>query len=103
MMQRNILLGTLTQAFVEKVHAERARRFRRVHGQFRQLDQFLHLSGILREHSDADTGGHINMVVFNIQGIEQVTHNRFSAHFGLGRLIDIAQHHGEFIAANPRQ
>ncbi|MDX1705223.1 MAG: hypothetical protein R3196_02100 [Pseudidiomarina sp.] len=103
MVKGNVLFGALAQVFIKKVDAERAGRLGCIHGQLRQLDQLLHRSGVLRKYRNTNTGRHINMVMLNIKGIEQVAHDGFGAHFGLRRFIDITQYHSEFITANPGQ
>ncbi len=54
----------------------------------------------MREHRDAGTGGHINMVVFNIQRMQQIIHNGFRANFGFAWIIQVTQHNRKFIATN---
>nr|WP_267899165.1 hypothetical protein [Pseudidiomarina tainanensis] len=43
----------------------------------------------MREHRDTGTGGHINMVVLDIERVQEIVHNRFGTNFGFARVVEV--------------
>ncbi|MDT7525931.1 MAG: hypothetical protein R3273_05935 [Pseudidiomarina maritima] len=51
------------------------------------FNQLLHFLAIVREHSDTGAGGHIDVVMLNIQGVQQIIHDSCGTNFSFAGVV----------------
>ena len=72
---------------------------RRVHRRVGVADQGLGVAPVLREHRDADRRRHRELALLDLHRLRQVLDDLLRHRRGVGRALDLRQHHHELVAA----
>ncbi|MRJ41985.1 hypothetical protein AKK86_05710 [Idiomarina sp. FenBw--71] len=51
------------------------------------FNQLLHFLAIVREHGDTGAGGHVDVIVLNIQGVQQIIHDGGGTNFSFAGVV----------------